>query len=51
MSWAVHAVVASVVLRAMSIGASVPWLELFAYTGYAFAQACMVLALGTLGGG
>ena len=51
MAWGIHAVVASVILRAMSIAQSVPWLELFAYTGYAFTQACLVMVVGTFGGG
>ncbi len=45
-----HALVLYIVLRAMSLPSSVPTMELFAYTGYAYLPACAIMAAGVLGG-
>ncbi len=41
--------VVKVLMRAMSMP-SVPWVDLAAYTGYAYVQGCVLLALGYLAG-
>jgi hypothetical protein len=45
LSWVVHLAVAKVVLKAMQLS-SVPYLELLAYTGYAFLPACSSALVG-----
>lgn len=50
LSWLLHAVVLAVILRAMALPASVPWLDLLAYTGYAYVPACIIIIAGVLGG-
>ncbi|GFR48582.1 hypothetical protein Agub_g10485 [Astrephomene gubernaculifera] len=50
MAWFVHLLVAKAVLRAMALPASVPWLELAAYTGYPFVPICLAIAAGQLAG-
>lgn len=48
--WLLHTGLAAVLLRAMSLPASVPWAELAAYTGYAYVPAAGTLAAGILAG-
>ena len=50
MAWSIHAVLLSVILRTMSLPASIPWVEVFAYTGYTYVPACITLVAGILGG-
>ncbi|GLC50234.1 hypothetical protein PLESTB_000357300 [Pleodorina starrii] len=50
MAWLAHLLVAKLVLRAMALPASVPWVELAAYTGYSFVPVCLSIAAGQLGG-
>ncbi|KAG2493523.1 hypothetical protein HYH03_008337 [Edaphochlamys debaryana] len=50
MAWLVHLLVAKAILRAMALPASVPWVELAAYTGYSFIPICASVAAGQLGG-
>lgn len=49
-AWVVHLLVARFILRAMNLPASVPWLELVAYTGYTFVPACASILAGQLAG-
>lgn len=49
-AWAVHLLVARVILRAMSLPSSVPWVELAAYTGYTFVPVVASVVAGQLGG-
>ena len=49
-SWILHSLLLALALRVMSLPSSPPWLEIFAYTGYAYAPACLVLVSGTFGG-
>lgn len=53
MAWVVHLLVAKIVLKAMNLPSSVTWVELFAYTGYAFVPVCLAIiggqAFGRLG--
>lgn len=48
-AWAVHWVVAWLVLRAMSVP-GVPWSELLAYTGYPFVFVCFAVVAQQIGG-
>jgi len=50
MSWIVHAAVAYIVLRAMNLPTSVPWVELFSYTGYTYVHAVITIVAGQVGG-
>lgn len=50
-SWVLHAGLLASLLRAMALPASVPWLDLFAYTGYAYVPACAIIVAGVLAGG
>ena len=50
MSWCLHAVLLSVILRTMSLPASIPWVEVFAYTGYVYVPACLIITAGIIGG-
>lgn len=50
MAWFVHLLVAKAVLRSMALPASVPWVELAAYTGYSFVPVCLSILAGQLGG-
>jgi hypothetical protein len=50
-AWAVHWAAARLLLRGMgAAGGAVPWSELAAYTGYAFAPVCFAVVAGILGG-
>jgi len=49
-SWGVNALVMYVVLRAMSLPSSVPWMELLSYTGYSYVYACVIVGTGVLFG-
>ncbi|EFJ49310.1 hypothetical protein VOLCADRAFT_104419 [Volvox carteri f. nagariensis] len=49
-AWLMHLLLAKAVLRAMALPASVPWVELAAYTGYSFVPVCLSIAVGQLGG-
>ena len=49
-TWGLHALLLSVILRTMSLPASVPWVEVFAYTGYSYVPACIIIGAGILGG-
>jgi hypothetical protein len=49
-SWFIHALLLSIVLRAMNLPATIPWVEVFAYTGYAYAPACAIILGGVIGG-
>ncbi|GAX77694.1 hypothetical protein CEUSTIGMA_g5137.t1 [Chlamydomonas eustigma] len=49
-SWLVHALLLSIVLRAMNLPATIPWVEVFAYTGYAYVPACAIILAGVVGG-
>eukprot|EP00955_Chlamydomonas_euryale_P023727 250484-Chlamydomonas_euryale.AAC.3 len=46
----VNALVMYVVLRAMSLPSSVPWMELLSYTGYSYVYACVIVGTGVLFG-
>ncbi len=48
-AWAVHCIVASVLLRMMSLPIPLPWSELIAYTGYVFVPACATLLVNMSG--
>lgn len=50
MAWLVHLLLAKALLRAMALPASVPWLELAAYTGYTFVPVCAAIVAGQLAG-
>lgn len=50
MAWLVHLLVAKAVLRAMALPASVPWVELAAYTGYTFVPVCVAILAGQAAG-
>ncbi|KAG2438180.1 hypothetical protein HXX76_005786 [Chlamydomonas incerta] len=50
MAWLVHLLVAKAVLRAMALPASVPWVELAAYTGYTFVPVCASILVGQAAG-
>ncbi|GIL76058.1 hypothetical protein Vretimale_5693 [Volvox reticuliferus] len=50
MAWLAHLLLAKLVLRAMALPASVPWVELAAYTGYSFVPVCLSIVAGQLGG-
>lgn len=50
-SWVLHAGLLAFLLRAMALPATVPWLDLFAYTGYAYIPACAIIVAGVLAGG
>ncbi len=49
-AWLVHLLLAKALLRAMALPASVPWLELAAYTGYTFVPVCAAIVAGQLAG-
>lgn len=45
-AWLVHLLVAKFLLKAMNLPSSVTWVELFAYTGYAYVPVCLAIAAG-----
>lgn len=49
-AWLVHMLVVKLLMRAMSVP-GIPWVDLAAYTGYAYVQGCIVVGLGYLAGG
>ena len=49
-SWCVHSAFLAFILRAMALGASVQWLDLLSYTGYAYLPACAIIVAGVLAG-
>ncbi len=46
MAWGTHTAVALLLVRAMGLPTSLPWVELLCYTGYAFVPASLTLVVG-----
>lgn len=49
-AWGIHTAVAILLVRAMGLPTSLPWVELICYTGYVFVPACLTLLAGICAG-